>query len=253
MLIHLTHEGTSYMADLSKGINISLPLISGAKGPKCFYAPDFETEPLVAGSFVGEVAKGSPVNFRNVRVNPHGNGTHTECAGHISIEQINITETLSRYHYICRLITVEPEETDTGDKVITLQSILRGLNGQEITEALVVRTLPNEDTKKTKDYSGTNPPYFEEEVIAFLCRQGMDHLLTDLPSVDREEDGGRLAAHKTFWGWPSLAQRHRTITEMVYVDNYIRDGLYLCNIQIAPFSNDASPSTIVIFPLADKK
>ena len=45
-----------------------------------------EYTPVVAGDFVGSTASGGPVNFFNIRVNPHGNGTHTECVGHIARE-----------------------------------------------------------------------------------------------------------------------------------------------------------------------
>ena len=34
--------------------------------------------------FTGSVAEGGSVNFRNIAFNPHGNGTHTECLGHIT-------------------------------------------------------------------------------------------------------------------------------------------------------------------------
>jgi hypothetical protein len=40
-------------------------------------------EPVRAGSWVGSVDGGSSVNCATVSLCPHGNGTHTECVGHV--------------------------------------------------------------------------------------------------------------------------------------------------------------------------
>ena len=44
-----------------------------------------------------------------------------------------------------------------------------------------------------------------------------------------------------------LLTQEKTITEMIYVPNEISDGLYVLNLQIAPFENDASPSKPVLY------
>ena len=59
---------------------------------------------------------------------------------------------------------------------------------------LVIRTLPNDEGRGTKDWSGSNPCYLQSTACAWLRSIGVKHLLLDLPSVDREEDGGVLAA-----------------------------------------------------------
>ena len=82
--------------------------------------------------------------------------------------------------------------------------------------------------------------------------QGVRHLLIDLPSVDREEDGGELQAHKAFWNYPTEDRLDCTITELIYVANEIPDGFYILNIQIIPFELDVSPSKPVIYPLMSK-
>ena len=96
-------------------------------------------------------------------------------------------------------------------------------------------------------YSNTNPPYLEKEAAEFIVSRGIDHLLIDLPSVDRESDNGVLAAHHSFWEYPHNTQLHRSITELIYVPNNIVDGTYLLNLQIASFENDASPSKPVLY------
>ena len=65
--------------------------------------------------------------------------------------------------------------------------------------AIAIRTQPNDELKRVTNYSGANPPYLHHEAAAYLVECGVEHLLIDLPSVDREEDEGKLSAHKTFW------------------------------------------------------
>jgi len=116
-------------------------------------------------------------------------------------------------------------------------------------EALVIRTLPNDDLKLRMNYSGNNPPYMEHQAISWLVDNGIDHLLIDLPSIDREEDGGHLLAHKAFWEFPDNIQSHRTISELIYVPNSIKDGDYFLNIQITALQMDASPSKPVLYSI----
>jgi hypothetical protein len=80
-------------------------------------------------------------------------------------------------------------------------------------------------------------------------------LLIDLPSVDKEKDGGKLAAHKAFWNVKDVnhlnedARLNCTITEMVFVPNEVSDGIYVLNLQIASFENDASPSKPILYSI----
>jgi hypothetical protein len=116
-------------------------------------------------------------------------------------------------------------------------------------EALVIRTLPNIDGKKLNQYSGNNPTYLAPELGAYLANQNIKHLLVDLPSVDREEDGGALATHHAYWQYPFNTRLDATITELIFVNNEIEDDIYLLNIQIASFESDASPSKPVLYKL----
>ena len=100
-----------------------------------------------------------------------------------------------------------------------------------------------------KVYSGTNPTYLDPEAMKYIVSKGVKHFVIDLPSVDREEDGGALASHNIFWNTDGKIAKQKTITEMVYVPDQIKDGLYLLNIQIASFMMDASPSKLVLYKI----
>ena len=71
--------------------------------------------------------------------------------------------------------------------------------------------------------------------------------------MDREEDEGKLLAHKAFWNVKDVnnlnddARMNCTITEMIFVDDEIQDGNYILNLQIASFENDASPSKPILY------
>lgn len=231
---------------LQSGIDISLPVRTDG-GASAWYVAPPTIEPVRADAFVGAVTEGGSVNFRNVFFNPHGHGTHTECVGHISPTIYSINQRLRRWFFEAQLVTVSPEAIGD-DRVITAKQLMPLLR-QRACEALVIRTLPNNESKRSRNYSNTNPAYFEAELAKKLREAGVVHLLLDLPSVDREMDGGELAAHKAFWNYPADKNSQATITELVFVPNEVSDGIYLLNLQVAPIENDAAPSRPVLYKI----
>lgn len=235
----------TYQTDLSKPLDISIGLRGDEKNPVAWYLDTPKINPVKDGDFIGKVSEGASVNFNNIQFNPHAHGTHTECVGHISREFYSINQTLKTFFFFTKLISVE-SETRGEDKLIS-EAILREKIQPNATEALIIRTLPNFREKQTKKYSHTNWPYLSEEAAVYLRNSGVKHLLIDLPSVDKEKDGGKLLAHKAFWNYPKNTRFDATITELVYVPNAIEDGNYLLNLQFASFENDASPSKPVLY------
>lgn len=252
MNITLFHKGRSLKVNLKNSIDLSLAI--GTPGPRAWYVPNPTIEPVVAQNFIGSVKEGSSVNFFNISFNPHGHGTHTECLGHVTAEKQNLDDSLKEYFFLSTLISVTPaiarendeEGTQAGDLIINA-AVLEAACGGVTEEALIIRTLPNSTGKKTIDYSNTNPPYLTLSAAQWLVEKGVQHLLLDLPSVDRENDEGRLSVHKLFWGLPEAKQSGKTITEMIFVPDAVEDGMYFLNLQVASFLNDAAPSRPVIF------
>ena len=246
MKIKIEAKGTGYSADLSKPLDISIPLHHGLGNPNAFWAPPVDFSPVRSDQFTGSVKEGSPVNFYNVRLNPHGNGTHTESVGHIAPELFSINQSLREFFAMAYLISIYPTNID-GDKIIMKDQISIPQNID--AEALIIRTLPNAPDKKTRNYSGTNPPYLHFEAAEYIKGSGIKHLLLDLPSVDREEDEGKLLAHRAFWNYPSAPRMDATITEMVFIPDHIKDGLYLLELQVPAFELDAAPSRPVLYAI----
>lgn len=247
MIIEFEHNGNRYSANLAEPLDISLPLFSGENNPNAFHITHPKFEPVKVGSFVGSVQEGGACNCENLYLNAHGNGTHTECVGHISKERITINQTLKQFFAIAQVISVTPIQIENGDWIVTNESIARHFNKN--SNSLIIRTLPNSTDKKLGQYSGNNPTYLEPDLGTFLAQNNVQHLLVDLPSVDREEDDGALATHHAFWQYPNNTRMDATITEMIFVENSIPDGLYLINMQIASFESDASPSKPVLYKL----
>ncbi len=242
----------NFEVDLSKPIDISISLSNTDENPIAWYIEKPVIEPVVFGDWIGKVAEGSSsTNFNNIFFNPHGHGTHTECLGHITKEFYSINQSLKQFFFLAELISVQPEQQNE-DGIITKNQIGKALNGAT-PEAIIIRTLPNSSDKMSKKYSNTNPPYLSEDASIFIREKGIQHLLIDLPSVDKEHDQGKLLAHKAFWNVKDVndlnpdARINCTITEMIFVNNEIKDGSYLLNLQIGPFENDASPSKPILY------
>jgi len=247
--LHFAHKGKRWLADLQHATPIGIPIRH--HGPlRCFFAPPVQCTPVRTGDFIGSVAQGGPVNFYNITLNPHGNTTHTECFAHIANTTHTIADTFDHCLFIAYLCSVQPHTTTDGDQVLTYSDFLSTLKPLNPTpEALIVRTLPNPPDKIHRDYSGTNPPYFDPKAAEYFAQLGITHLLTDLPSVDRENDGGKLLAHRAFWQYPHDTRYKASITELIFVPNSCPDGWYLLFLHPLHFHLDVSPSCPVICPL----
>lgn len=248
-------SASTYTIDFSQPIDISIPLTNTDDNPIAWYLDKPSIEPVRMGDWVGKVSEGqSSTNFNTIAFNPHAHGTHTECLGHITRDFYSINDTLKTFVFLAQVVTIEPCIRDKGDAVITLDQIKKYWNNQQ-QKALVIRTLPNKLDKTHTNYSHTNPPYLEADAATFLREEGIEHLLIDLPSVDKEKDEGKLEAHKAFWNVTNVddvnadARFEATITELIYVPDFVVDGFYILNLQIASFVNDASPSKPIIYQI----
>jgi arylformamidase len=269
MILSLQIDEQTYRIETENPLDISIPLIFNDEQPNIYGVPKAAAKAYEDGHFVGDTRRGGSCNFENLSLNPHCNGTHTECVGHITSERISVQSCLQDVFIPATLISVSPEnslettetysvQTDASDWMITRKSIKDSLLNpkSKIQDpgALIVRTRPNDESKKTRDYSIKNPPFFSLEAMALLVKLGLEHLLVDVPSLERLHDEGKLANHRIFWkveqGSFAVNPKTRmksTVTEMIYVPDEITDGEYLLNLQIAPFVSDAAPSRPVLF------
>jgi len=237
----------SYNIDLSKPLDISLSLQASTKNPIAWYLDAPKFEPVVMGDWIAKVSKGASVNFNNIEFNPHAHGTHTESVGHISKDFCSINDILKTFFFTAEVISVEPEK-EGKDFIISEEKIKSQLENKS-PQAIIIRVMPNSASKKSKKYSNTNWPYLHHKAASYIRKKGIEHLLIDLPSVDKEKDGGKLLAHKAFWNYPKNPRLQATITELIFVPNKVKDGSYILNLMIASFHNDATPCKPILYKI----
>lgn len=247
MIANLNSGSQAFTIDLSKPVDLTIP-VGRSAGPNAFYLTEARFNTVEAGGFIGSVSRGGSCNCEDIIFNAHGDGTHTECAGHITGDFVSINKTLQQSLFFARLITVKPQDNRISD-----EDVRSAMHSQEFpSEALIVRTLPNDSGKLNRNYSGANPPWFTEEAIRYINSLGVKHLITDLPSLDKEDDD-RLTAHHAFFKPDGQWQLDRTVTEMIYAPDTVKDDLYIVEIQIAGFESDASPSRVRIYELKPQR
>lgn len=249
MLATIQYNSRKLKIDLKQPLDISIPLTGKKNNVGAWYLdPPIIVPETIDGKAIS-VAKGAVVNFNTITFNPHSHGTHTETVGHITEKVYSINKQLKQFFFLAEVVTVAPEKL--GDDYVISKKQMQFVLGNKKREAIVIRTLPNTSGKKTRQYSNTNPTYLLEETANLLKNKGIKHLLIDLPSVDKEKDGGELLAHNAFWNTSGNLRLDATITEFIYVSNKIEDGMYMLNLQIAPFENDASPSKPILYKVIE--
>ncbi len=233
--------------------DLSIPLKFGGQQPNAFGVDAAGAQTL------GDTRDGASVNFEQYTFIPHCNGTHTECVGHITNERISVRDCLTDIVTTAFLVSAQPVKNESGDELITKEALANAGLQPPVTavcsDSLIVRTLPNNDSKLSQVYDGDNiPPYFTADAMRYIVECGFKHLLVDLPSIDRIFDEGKLENHRIFWNVEPESRAigpqtrlQSTVTELIYVSNEIEDGEYLLNLQIAPFEADAAPSRPVLF------
>ncbi|MBU2921971.1 cyclase family protein [Winogradskyella psychrotolerans] len=249
MLATIQFKSKKRTIDLSQPLDISIPLTGKPNNVNAWYLDPPKIEPEIIDGEIVSVANGAVVNFNTITFNPHSHGTHTETVGHITEKVYSINQHLKQFFFLAEVVTVAPEKQ--GDDYVISRKQLQFALGNKKREAIVIRTMPNTRDKFTKQYSNTNPTYLLEDAAEYLKNKGVKHLLIDLPSVDKEQDGGELLAHNAFWNTKGKLRLDATITEFIYVSNKISDGCYMLNLQIAPFENDASPSKPILYKVID--
>ncbi len=243
--------------NLSQPIPLAIPLNFAEPSLRCYYSPPPTLETIRDGDFVGSVAEGGSVNHRLVALAPHGVATHTECIGHISPDPMHTvarcirpgiyTALLLSWTFEKRQMTFLPY----GAGLDGFQDTLSHLNLADLPfKALILRLMPNDLSKLTKDYSGTNPPWLDPAIGQLLAEAGVDHLVTDLPSVDAEVDGGAMAFHKAFWRFDGDKRTEASITELAFIPDTVPDGPCYLSLQPPAWHTDAVPSNPVLFPVS---
>lgn len=267
MKVRVRAGGRETEVDLERPVSLAIEIAFAQDGLHYFGAPGARSVALATPGFAGRVAAGASCNCSTLTLTPHGNGTHTECAGHLTVEPLDAFRVVPAGLILARLVTVVPErapespesgapEVRSGDRLVTRAALEAAGPHDPATRALAVRTLPNGADKRERGYADGAAPYLSPEAARWLVERGIEHLVVDLPSIDRLDDGGRLSAHRLFFGLPpgskdlgSAQRAHCTVTELAYVPDGVADGPCLLEIQVPALAGDAVPSRPLLYPL----
>lgn len=264
--------GPGLAVDLSRPVDLSVRVAFDADAARAFSLPAARTQAVEVGPFIGDVRRGGSCNCETHVITPHGDGTHTEGVGHLLSARVPVVSLVDPGLVPALVVTVAPARLeDVEDMVVgnhapddlvvdelslqeSMDAALARAPAAFVPRALVVRTAPGE-ARRAQRFSGTNPPYCTPDATLLVRRRGFAHLLVDLPSLDREDDGRLLAAHRAFFDVPPRAIRidgappRVTITELCAVDAAVEDGPWALALHLAPLEADAVPSRPLLFPL----
>jgi kynurenine formamidase len=272
--LEFSTHGRRWLANLTAPIDLAITLDFAGSQPSFFATSPASSQPLRIGTFTGSVAHGASCNCAVYTLAPHCHGTHTECVGHVTSDGTHVAALTPVAPCLALVVSVEPVRlsdvalphptpNDPSDRCISREVLATAASRwlREPWQALVVRTLPNSPDKRFRSYNeGPSPaPYFLREAMQWIVERDVASLVVDLPSLDRADDGGQLAAHRTFWGLApgavnaQQARRGRAlVTELAFVPSAAPDGVYLLDLQVPAFAGDAAPSRPVLYPLSER-
>jgi kynurenine formamidase len=246
--------GSDWETDLDHPVCLAIETRFAGEGPLCFGAPPAGARPLAVPGFTGSVAAGASCNCSTLTLTPHCNGTHTECVGHLTTQPLDAIRVVPAGLIPALVATVDPDPGGLITPRLLEAAWRHPPRWNTAPRALVMRTLPNDEAKRRRDYTGRATPHFTADAAQWLVDRGIEHLIVDLPSIDRMSDEGRLAAHRVFFGLPAAAtdlalaaRTDCTVTELAYVPDAVTDGAYLLQLQVPALAGDAVPSRPLLY------
>lgn len=247
----------SWLLDGSRSRLVSRFLGVGESPSLAFGAPAAYEEGYRSGDWIGSVEAGGACNCFVLTLNPHCHTTHTESVGHLTRQRESVFATgIGREPFLAQLVTVQAVAASSTtatytpallatDQIVPAHAF-ETIERHPAAQGLILRVLSG---------PASEPPFFSHEAMRWIVEQGIEHLLVELPSVDRTDDEGLLSNHRIFWNLPPQAdeitpetRRHCTITELLDLPADLPDGLYGVLIHLPPISGDALPSSVYLMP-----
>ncbi len=270
MIAEIHIGGQKIRAALDRGVSLAIAVDFANAGPRHFGAGAPASIPFAVGSFSGSVATGASANCSTITLTPHCQMTHTESVAHLTRESGDAWRVVPRGLLPAVVVSVSPEparesseSTDPQpwgtDTLITRRRLRAAWPMERMVDpvAAIIRTLPNELSKRTRDYNDLTPPYLTREAVEWLVEKRIEHLVLDVPSLDRTHDEGRMVGHRLFFGLPAgstsrgdAARSRATITELAFIPDEVSDGPCVLSLAVPAIGGDAVPSQPIVYPLA---
>lgn len=249
----------------SSPVDLSVPIRFDGTQPALFGLPRASRAWARTEGFSGQVAAGASCNVETLTITPHVHGTHTECVGHITKARISLLDVWRPTLLRALLVTVRSGNAVAAPQAVPQAEPQAGVEAAELAAAVRAanRIGQNNDTQPPEAIilrtQSQTSRYLSADAAAWIRSSGFRHLLIDAPSVDPMDDGGRLAAHRAFWGLapgsvvpeaitPGADPLKMTITELIRVPGSLEDGFGWLDLHMPPFDSDAAPSRPLFYP-----
>lgn len=202
--------------------------------------------------FDGSVWKGVECTHSPDQPSPHLTGTHIECKRHVVGDEPELRHRINTYNHKSygvhciltplKLSVIErsakgikfeggdsyelPEDlpVEEGEEVITLSAVKEVLPRNQIAPGNVLVL----QFKKGEQYF-SNWPYLTNEATKYLVALNFSSFVSNVPSVDRERDGGLTSNHKILFQKPS-----RLIVESADLSGLTVTGKVVVEISVDP-------------------
>src|SRR5687767_14370214 len=115
-LRHEVRAAPACNVDFNAAVSLALVLDFSAPHPRHFGSPPAASEAFRVGSFEGDVTLGASCNCRRVTLIPHCNGTHTESASHLTVDQRPLQDILPAGPMRALLLSVRASDAHAGDE-----------------------------------------------------------------------------------------------------------------------------------------
>lgn len=221
------------------------------------------------GQFIGDVKRGGSCNVDTLQYVPHGI-THLETSAHIlspdagppTVKDIPL-ENLSGIVYLMDLSHLGTKEGESVPWEVVREKL------EKITLPISMLALKTHASMlpQAYDFSGKDFLSLAPETAGgihdyrFPLKPGkdvfnrIDCLILDLPSIDPESDGGKLLAHRKFFGLPLSGvevedREKRALVELAWFGR-LEEGYYYAEITPPRFETHAVSTGIVFRPLKE--
>lgn len=193
------------------------PSTEGWVGVNCVHTHD-KPNPHLTSSHIESAAHvlGDAKGVEEVfQANPHYSQrlkAHLICvrAEPVACEQVEYTKGISTLHFTggdtYQLIQKQGPAT-VQDRIVTKQTLVEAM--QNIKECKVVLLEFTGDQETISNW-----PYLTNEATGYLLEKGMNILAVNVPSLDRESDGGMTSNHKLIF-----SDQNRLIVESLVLKN----------------------------------
>ena len=235
-----------------------------------FHLPRIRSRTLESeGQFIGDVKRGGSCNVDLLSYVPHGL-THIETSAHILSPDSNppTIKDIPPGHLcgIVYLIDLTRLGTEPGGQIPGKEIEIKLRQNTIPISMLALKTraslLPFDYDFSGKDFLSLSPEAAKEihdytfsGSGSFSLQQRINCLLLDLPSIDAEADGGKLQAHRNFFGLGGTGHsgedcEKRALVELAWFSN-LNEGYYYGMITPPSFQTHAVSTGIVFRPLEE--